>query len=113
MKIKNMVKATETIVIDGHMYNHRAVDGKYGDIGDIIITDRRIFLQYGDNITIIPLSKVTEIFYSDYYVKNNNFWEIGIIENSGRDISTLFFPNNAEWRAWSEKVFEALSKYVT
>ena len=106
MKIKDLVKVYENTVINGHVYG----DDDCKIYGDIIITDKRILIQYESAIYIIKLSEVSSICYY-FYDCGSRCWGIAVYYGEKND-ERIYFPNTTEWRSWSEKVFETLNKYI-
>lgn len=103
MEIKNLLQENEIKVIHGYIY----IDYNCTTSGEIIITDKKVMTQSEDSICVIKLSEVVCIRYG---TTDKN---CTIVIKSCTDDIHIYFPKNAEWRAWSEKVFTALNKYIT
>ena len=106
MQIKELLKENETVVVKGRVYKNESLK----ECGDLIVTDRRILTQFGEAISISKISEVVQISTcctSPY----NNYVIYVLLDGDNRE--DLYFATNADWRAWKDTVFEALSKYTT
>ena len=100
MKINDLVRSDETKIISGRVYSYSDLK----NIGDIIFTNKRLLLQFGDDIRIYDYTRFDYICLS---IKAD--YERIAFGFNGSDAESIYFAANAEWKAWSEEVFRVLS----
>ena len=99
MKIEDLITGAENITIKGRCYDNPMLT-RYGDI---IITDKKVLVQYDKCTTVLMRQYITKVEYrlndSDIciYIYTSDQYPFG-----------FHFAKTPDWRNWSEEVYAAL-----